>query len=124
MEICGMFLTIAQLCSLVSALCFGKILANPVKEHWWEMLTPVVSDPGRIAKDLQKINAIVGRGVYHNGWYGYWALDDQRRTKHNEYIWRLLDKLGMRKVLYYDSGEAGDYAIFIGNDGKLVGLTF
>lgn len=120
MEICGMFLTIAQLCSLVSALCFGKILANSVKEHWWEMLTPVVSDPGRIAKDLQKINAIVGRGVYHNGWYGYWALDDQRRTKHNEYIWRLLDKFGMRKVLYYDSGEAGDYAIFIGNDGKVV----
>lgn len=120
MAIYRSLLTVAQLGLLVTALYFGEISATSLQERWWEVLTPIVSDPGRIAKDLHKINAIVGRGIYHNGWYGYWALDDQRRTKHHEYVWRLLEKLGMRKVLYYDSGEAGDYAIFIGKDGRVV----
>lgn len=110
------------MCLVTKTMGLAMLLSVTALEQtpWWKLLSPVVSDPGGVYYDVHKVNAVAGRGVYHSGWYGYWSLDDQRRENLNDRVWKLLDKLNLKKVLYYDSGEVGDYAIFIGDDGKVV----
>ncbi len=94
----------------------GESAAAP----WWHRYTPVASSPTRI-QNLEAVNAGAVRAAgYHGGWYGFWELDDQRRTGLAERTWAKVGALGATRVMYYDSGEMGDYAGFFAPDRRML----
>ncbi|MEW6358623.1 MAG: beta-galactosidase trimerization domain-containing protein [Planctomycetota bacterium] len=105
---------------LVLALCVCGFRLGIAAEPWWHTYTPLVSSPTRI-KNIEAVRAGAARGAgYHSGWYGFWSLDDQRRTAVSEQTCKRMAQLGLKHVWYYDSGEVGDYAGFFGKDGKML----
>jgi len=87
---------------------------------WWLRYTPVVSSHA-LAADVDTTAAGASRGgAYFGGWYGYWYLDDQRRGGAAARRWKHLDRPGLKRVIYYDSGEVGDYVGFFDADGRMI----
>ncbi|MFV2067765.1 MAG: hypothetical protein ACC645_12395 [Pirellulales bacterium] len=107
---------------LISGCFFSLLLlASPAYAvPWWHRYTPVVSSPSPTT-DLDATAAGASRGgTYFSGWYGYWHLDDQRRGGAAGRRWKRLDRPGLKRVIYYDSGEVGDYAGFFDARGEMI----
>lgn len=93
--------------------------APPASRPWWEQYTPIVSDGNK--QPIQSTAAGAVRGVgYPTGWYGFWFVDDQKRMNVGARSWRQAAEAGMRRIIYYDSGELGDYAAFFDAQGKVI----
>lgn len=87
---------------------------------WWEQYTPVVTAGGE-NRDWDQAAAGAARNVgYPAGWYGFWFRDDQQRIGVGRQSWQRAGQAGLRRLIYYDSGEAGDYAAFFDAAGKVV----
>lgn len=87
---------------------------------WWERYTPVVSGGGE-AREIDRAGAGAARNVgYPAGWYGFWFADDQQRLGVGTRSWQRAGVAGLRRVIYYDSGEVGDYAVFCDATGRVL----
>lgn len=107
---------------LLAGLLLALLILPPPAQAapWWLRYTPVVSSPAPAA-DLDATAAGASRGgTYFGGWYGYWHLDDQRRGGAAQRRWKRLDRPGLKRVIYYDSGEVGDYAGFFDDHGQMI----
>ena len=88
-------------------------------EPWWHAYTAVASGPSG-AQNLKTVSVGAVRGMgYHAGWNGFWFLDDQERMGNAARQWEMARQAGVKRLLYYDLGEVGDYAGFFGADGKM-----
>jgi len=92
---------------------------KPVSEPWWRTYTPIVTARGNLS-EMSRVHAGAMRGVgYYGGWYGFWYLDAQEQFGWAGKTWEEAGRSGMKRILYYDLGEVGDYAGFFGPDGKM-----
>lgn len=88
-------------------------------EPWWRTYTPFVTACGNL-EEMTRVHAGAMRGVgYYGGWYGFWYLDAQEQFGWAGKTWESAGRSGMKRILYYDLGEVGDYAGFFGSDGKM-----
>ncbi len=88
-------------------------------ESWWETYTPVATLDQR-GTDLETIQPGAARGGSGTlGWYGFWFLDEQDKSGVLQASRQTLQQAGVKRILYYDVGEVGDYAGFFGADGRL-----
>lgn len=85
---------------------------------WWQECTPVAT-VGLRAESLDVIQSGAARGVGTLGWYGFWFLDAQEQAGYFKAGRKRLSEAGVKRVVYYDLGEAGDYAGFFTCDGKM-----
>lgn len=103
----------------VATLLLWPLLSVAAAEPWWRTATPVASvrlgetNPATIA-------AGAARGVDVLGWYGFWYLDEVEQHRTYTALRTQLDRAGMKHVMYYDLGEAGDFAGFFAPDGRMV----
>ncbi len=88
-------------------------------DPWWHTPTAVVSQPQGVNFVAAGAGATRGAG-YPSGWYGYWAIDDQDRMGQSRRVFERVGKAGLKRLIYFDSGEVGDYAGFFGADGKML----
>jgi hypothetical protein len=86
---------------------------------WWHTLTPLAS-VGLGAPELGKIlpGAARGAGIY--GWYGFWYFDEVEKYRVYTATRAKFELAGVKRVIYYDLGEVGDYAAFFAADGRMV----
>ncbi|MCX7006331.1 MAG: hypothetical protein NTY53_03625 [Kiritimatiellaeota bacterium] len=92
---------------------------NAVAQPWWHQLTPVASV--RLgAPDLETIQPGAARGAGVFGWYGFWYFDEIEKNKVYAATQQKLQAAGVKRVIYYDLGEVGDYAGFFAADGRMV----
>lgn len=88
-------------------------------EPWWHTYTPVANV--RLgAPDLEQIRPGAARGPGVFGWYGYWYADEVEAKRVYHATRTKLEHAGVRKIVYYDLGEVGDYAAFFARDGRMV----
>ena len=74
----------------------------------------------RLARGIARNHpARCGRGVGTLGWYGFWFLDAQEKAGYCEAGTGKLRQAGVKRIVYYDLGEVGDYAAFFTADGKM-----
>jgi|GEM_PF-1257495 len=100
----------------VCPLLAGSISAA---ESWWQTYTPVATLDQR-GTDLETIQPGAARGGSGTlGWYGFWFLDEQDKSGALQAGRQTLQQAGVKRILYYDLGEVGDYAGFFGADGRL-----
>lgn len=111
--------TIKQLCRLVCSVSLGLAAGQADSEPWWHTCTPFVTAHGNLA-EITGIHGGVIRGVgYYGGWYGFWYLDAQEQFGWAGKTWSEAGRSGMKRILYYDLGEVGDYAGFFNTDGEM-----
>jgi len=102
------------------AFLISVLLAQSVRsEPWWHVPTPVVTQPQTVDVVAAGGGAVRGAG-YPSGWYGFWYIDDQERTGQSRRTFERAGKSGVKRVVYFDAGEVGDYAGFFTDDGKMV----
>ncbi|MBI5683699.1 MAG: beta-galactosidase trimerization domain-containing protein [Verrucomicrobia bacterium] len=87
-------------------------------EPWWREYTPIAS-VGLRAEGLETIQPGAARGVGTLGWYGFWFLDAQEQYGTLNAGLDKLRQAGVKRIVYYDIGEVGDYAGFFTADGKM-----
>ena len=87
-------------------------------EPWWHEYTPVAT-VGLRAESLETIQPGAACGVGTLGWYGFWFLDAQEQAGYCEAGTGKLRHAGVKRIVYYDLGEVGDYAAFFTADGKM-----
>ena len=92
--------------------------ALTASEPWWHTCTPVAS-VGHHAEGLETIQPGAVRGISTLGWYGFWFLDMQAQQGTVDGVRDKLQKAGVKRLVYYDLGEIGDYAGFFTADGKM-----
>ena len=92
--------------------------ASTAAEPWWHEYTPVAS-VGLQAEGLETIQPGAARGVGTLGWYGFWYLDVQEQDGYFNAGCEKLRQAGVKRIVYYDLGEVGDYAGFFTADGKM-----
>ena len=74
----------------------------------------------RLARGVARNHpARCGAGVGTLGWYGFWFLDAQEKAGYCEAGTGKLRQAGVKRIVYYDLGEVGDYAAFFTADGKM-----
>lgn len=110
--------------ALLPTLMLLCVLSTPSRAQadapWWKRYTPIVTAEGDL-REIGKTAAGAARNVgYPSGWYGFWFADDQKRLGGGQRSWRQAGEAGLRRIIYYDSGEVGDYAAFFNAAGKLV----
>jgi hypothetical protein len=96
---------------------FCAAIATAV-EPWWREYTPVAS-VGLGAQSLDVIQPGAARGIGTLGWYGFWFLDAQEKAGYYKAGSEKLRQAGVKRIVYYDIGEVGDYAGFFSADGKM-----
>lgn len=90
------------------------------ESEWWKTVTTFSSGKNPLA-DSQTVQPDAVRGLaFQSGWYGFWSLDEQRRQKTPWSRWHKAHEQGLRRVLYFDGGEVGDFAIFTDASGAVV----
>ena len=90
-----------------------------VPEPWWRTYTPFVTARGNL-EEMTRVHAGAMRGVgFYGGWYGFWYLDAQEQFGWAGKTWEEAERSGMKRILYYDLGEVGDYAGFFDPDGRM-----
>ena len=88
-------------------------------EPWWQTYTPVATLDQR-GTNLETIQPGAARGGAGTlGWYGFWFLDEQDKSGVLQASRQKLQQAGVKRILYYDLGEVGDYAGFFAADGRL-----
>lgn len=87
-------------------------------EPWWHEYTSVAT-VGLHADGLETIQAGAARGVGTLGWYGFWFLDAQEQAGYFKAGSEKIRRMGVKRIVYYDLGEVGDYAGFFTADGKM-----
>jgi len=85
---------------------------------WWHEYTPLASIRGH-AQDLDTIQPGAARGVDTLGWYGFWFLDTADERGWAKAKREKLQQANIKRILYYDLGEVGDYAAFFTSDGRM-----
>ena len=90
-----------------------------IPQPWWHWYTPVATvHPS--AESLTTTQCGAARGVAGTlGWYGFWFLDDQDKMGLLKHGREKLDQAGVKRIVYYDLGEVGDYAGFFTADGRM-----
>jgi hypothetical protein len=96
------------------------VLAGANKDSWWKSPSAFVSSPARWADDLKSINADAGRGAYHAGWYGLWHNDTELSALYRDKTFGLLEKEGLKKLVYFDAGELGDYLVWVSPNRRML----
>ena len=104
--------------TLLAALLLAPPAALHATEPWWHEYTPVAT-VGLRAESLETIQPGAARGVGTLGWYGFWFLDAQEQAGYFEAGNAKLRQAGVKRIVYYDVGEVGDYAAFFTADGKM-----
>ena len=88
-------------------------------DSWWQTYTPVATLDQR-GTGLETIQSGAARGGTGTlGWYGFWFLDEQDKAGVLQAGRQKLQQAGVKRILYYDLGEVGDYAAFFSADGRL-----
>jgi Beta-galactosidase trimerisation domain len=87
-------------------------------EPWWHAYTPGAT-VGLRAEGIETIQPGAVRGVSTLGWYGFWFLDAQEQYGTINAARDKLRQAGVKRIVYYDLGEVGDYAGFFAADGKM-----
>ncbi|MBM3890643.1 MAG: hypothetical protein FJ388_16135, partial [Verrucomicrobia bacterium] len=100
----------------VSLYCFT--FTASAADPWWHEYTPTAS-VGLGAQSLDTIQPGAARGVGTFGWYGFWFLDAQEKEGFLNAGREKLRQAGVKRIVYYDIGEIGDYAAFFTADGKM-----
>ncbi|NLX98758.1 MAG: hypothetical protein GXY83_21580 [Rhodopirellula sp.] len=91
---------------------------NLAPKPWWHHYTPVATV--RLgAPSLDAIQAGAARGIGTLGWYGFWFLDAQEQAGHLNHGTEKLRQAAVKRIVYYDVGEVGDYAAFFTADGRM-----
>lgn len=117
-----LFFVLFALCSTA----FSARESNPTPTSspaapWWSSYTPIVSVKNYSGDELDKSRATAARGAnYFGGWYGWWYLDAQEQGGRPQAAWQILGRKDIKKIMYYDLGEVGDYAAFFNPNGALV----
>ena len=105
---------LSQLLALTSGTIVGAA------EPWWHTYTPVASIDQR-GESLETIQPGAARGGSGTlGWYGFWFLDEQDKSGMLQASRRRLEQAGVKRILYYDLGEVGDFAGFFTAEGRMV----
>lgn len=118
----GLFAILTGILQLAPGPCAAgaePTAALPAHTHWWHTYTSLATLGGAQPQSLDVIRAGAVRSVGTLGWYGFWFLDSQEQSGHIATVQKKVAQVGARKILYYDLGEVGDYAVFIDADGKL-----
>lgn len=105
----------------LAALWLGMLAGAPARggdNSWWREYTPLAT-VGLGAPHLDTIQPGAARGAGIFGWYGFWYVDEVSRNRVYEATRAKLDQAGVRRVIYYDLGEVGDYAGFFTPDGRM-----
>ena len=103
---------------LLTALLLAPPAGLHAVEPWWREYTPVAT-VGLRAESLETIQPGAARGVGTLGWYGFWFLDAQEKAGYCEAGTAKLRQASVKRIVYYDLGEVGDYAAFFTADGKM-----
>ncbi|MCU0978754.1 MAG: hypothetical protein MUF25_06250, partial [Pirellulaceae bacterium] len=104
--------------TLLTALLLAPLAALQAAEPWWREYTPVAT-VGLRAESIESIQPGAARGVGTLGWYGFWFLDAQEQAGYFAAGTGKLRQAGVKRIVYYDVGEVGDYAAFFTADGKM-----
>ena len=102
---------------LLPGLCAAEA-TNAAAEPWWHEYTPVAS-VGLGAPTLGTVQPGAARGADTLGWYGFWYLDANEKGRVYDATREKLRQAGVKRLLYYDLGEVGDYAGFFTADGRM-----
>jgi hypothetical protein len=103
---------------LLTVLLLAPLAAVHAAEPWWHEYTPVAT-VGLRAESLETIQPGAAHGVGTLGWYGFWFLNAQEKADYFEAGGGKLRQAGVKRIVYYDLGEVGDYAAFFTADGKM-----
>ena len=114
----SLLVTMKRTLALGTALLLAMPIALRAEEPWWREYTPVAT-VGLRAESLETIQSGAARGVGTLGWYGFWFLDSQEQAGYFEAGGAKLRQAGVKRIVYYDLGEVGDYAAFFTADGKM-----
>ena len=87
-------------------------------QPWWHEYTPVASVQAG-GQTLDMIQPGAARGVDTIGWYGFWFLDAHEQTGLSTATREKLRQANVKRIVYYDLGEVGDYAGFFAADGRM-----
>ena len=101
-----------------AVLWLASVCALAAAEPWWHEYTPGAS-VGLRAEGVETIQPGAVRGLSALGWYGFWFLDAQEQYGTLNAGLGKLQKAGIKRIVYYDLGEVGDYAGFFTADGKM-----
>lgn len=95
---------------LLLAACALPAGSLPAADPWWQTYTPVATldQRGTGLETIQPGAARGGSGTL--GWYGFWFLDEQDKSGVLQASRQKLQQAGVKRLLYYDLGEVGDYA--------------
>ena len=105
---------------VISAVLTTTVAADPVPEHWWHNYTTIFSHPNQV-KDIRDPCAQAVRCAgYFGGWYGYWFIDMQKQYSHVENRQKDAQQANLKRIIYFDGGEIGDFAGFLSKDNKLL----
>ena len=102
--------------NLCAADCQGGAESNAAP--WWHTYTPVAT-VHLPAPALEMIQPGVARGADTLGWYGFWYLDANEQGHVYDALRTKLRNAGIKRLMYYDLGEVGDYAGFFSADGRM-----
>jgi hypothetical protein len=96
-----------------------RVLGSVQTAPWWHQLTTIATiNPS--AESLPTIGCGAARGATGTlGWYGFWYLDEQEKTGLLKRGREKLQQAGVKRLVYYDLGEVGDYAAFFAADGRM-----
>lgn len=100
---------------LLTSVC---TLVTNAAEPWWHEYTPIAT-VGLRAEGLETIQPGAARGIGTLGWYGFWFLDAQEQAGYFKAGSEKLRHAGVKRIVYYDVGEVGDYAAFFTADGQM-----
>ncbi|MBT3297278.1 MAG: hypothetical protein HN383_18575, partial [Verrucomicrobia bacterium] len=89
-------------------------------ERWWKLPTAVLTTPQNHRTDFAEIKADVARGVAHAGWYGIWYQDAPQKIRFSSHMAHIVQHARMKRMIYFDTGEMGEYVVFAGENGQLL----
>ena len=89
-------------------------------DAWWKVPSAVLTTPQDHEKHFETINADAARGVGHGGWYGIWYYDAPQKVAFSSRFHKTVQRAGMKRMVYFDTGELGEYVVYASPDGKLL----
>ena len=107
--------------SLLPLLIFA-LITGPLhgEDAWWKVPSAVLTTPQDHEKHFATINADAARGVGHGGWYGIWYYDAPQKVAFSSRIHKTVQRAGMKRIIYFDTGELGEYVVYASPEGELL----
>ena len=110
----------------IFALCLAILSLTGCKpvtmDRWYRDYFTIVTMPDRMSKaEIERCGFDAYRaGTLFGGWYGAWYPSWQQAQKYHQNAKPWTERVFKRNVMYYDGGEVGSFAVFLGPDGKMV----